>query len=102
LNRYAENTEERRPEAAATKPSRVLFSSPATPAVRSTSGGGLGGAVDHGLSDREFLFFIYIFSVLLGMVRRRLHSDIRIRPSSSYPRCGVASSVDGERMKSCA
>ena len=43
--------------------------------------------------------FRFLSSVFFEMVRRRLHLEVRIRSSSSYPRSGGASSADGGRVE---
>jgi hypothetical protein len=44
-------------------------------------------------------FFLVFF---VKMVKRRLHLEVRIKSSSSYPRSGGASRADGGRVELCA
>jgi hypothetical protein len=86
-------------------PSRVLFLSPATPPVRPTSDGGLGGMADHGLSPVGgflFLFRLFFGVFFVEMLKWWLHLEVRIRSSPPYP-CSVgASCAGGGRVESCA
>lgn len=95
---------ERRSRQRLQNPSRVLFPSLATPSVRSVSGGLRALEAWRTMAScwREgfgFLFRLF-FGVFFGMVRGRLHSEVRIRSSPLYPHSGGASSAGGGRVES--
>jgi hypothetical protein len=54
------------------------------------------------LAGGEFFFFFRLFFGVFEMLRRRLHPEIRIRFSLSYPRSGRVPSIGRGRLESCA
>ena len=60
--------------------------------------------MDHGPSPAGSFRpqFSLLFSLFFGMVRWRLHPEVRIRSSPPYPRSGGACSADGGRVELCA
>jgi hypothetical protein len=88
-------------------PSRVPFSSSATPLVRSISSGLRALEVWRTTASHWWKGFRSLFSLFFGvffikMVKRRLHLEVRIRSFPSYPRSGGASRTGEGRVESCA
>jgi hypothetical protein len=87
-------------------PSWVLPLSPAMPSVCSVSSGLGAMEVWRTIASRKqegsCSLLSLFFGVFFGMVRQRLHLEIRIKSSTSYPRSGDASSGDGGHVESCA